>query len=75
MLINYTNFPFTQTTDKTNDVILLKSPKTMFLGHFLPFLPNGDFFKKKLALSHTTIYGPLTPCQVSEKANEPNPTL
>ena len=29
------------------------------------------FFPKNLALSHTTIYGPLAPCEVSEKTNVP----
>ena len=38
--------------------------------HFWPFLPDGNFFEKNLALRHTTIYGP---CQVSEKTNEPIP--
>ena len=34
MLMNHKNFHFTQILDKTNDEIFLKSPKTMFLGHF-----------------------------------------
>ena len=34
MLMNHKNFHFTQIPEKTNDVIFLKSPKTMFLGHF-----------------------------------------
>ena len=46
MLMNHKNFHFTQIPDKTNDVIFLKSPKAMFLGHFWPFLPDGDFFQK-----------------------------
>ena len=65
MLMNHKNFHFTQIPDKTNDVIFLKSPKTMFLGHFWPFLvifAQWGFFPKNPALSHTTIYGPLTPC-------------
>ena len=65
MLMNHKNFHFTQIPDKTNDMIFLKSPKTLFLGHFWPFLvifARWVFFPKKLALSHTTIYGPLTPC-------------
>ena len=37
MLKNH-NFHFTQIPDKTNDMIFLKSPKTMFLGHFWLFL-------------------------------------
>ena len=72
MLMNNNNFHFTQIPDKTNDKIFLKSPKTMFLGHFRSFLPDGDFFQK-IHLSHTTIYGPLTSCYVSEKTNEPIP--
>ena len=31
-------FRFTLIPDKTNDVILLKSPKTLFWGRFLPIL-------------------------------------
>ena len=50
MLINHKNFHFTQIPDKTNDVIFLKSLKTMFLGHFWPFFghtcPMGIFFQK-----------------------------
>ena len=38
MLMNHKNFHFTQIPDKTNDMIFLKSPKTMFLGHFWLFL-------------------------------------
>ena len=60
MLMNHKNFDFTQIPDKTNIVIFLKSHKTMFLGHFWQFSPNGDFFPKKPALPHTTINGTLT---------------
>ena len=42
----------------------------MFLGHFWPFLPHVDFFQI-IRLSQKTIYGPPTPCWVSEKTNEP----
>ena len=65
MLMNHRNFHFTQIRQKTNDVIFLKSPETMFLGHFWPFLVICAwlvFFPKKIQLSHKTIYGPLTPC-------------
>ena len=72
MLMNHKNFHFTNISDKTHDVIFLKSPKNMFLGHFWSYLPDGDFFKKT-RLCHTIIYGPLTPCYVSEKTNEPIP--
>ena len=74
MLMNHKN--------KTNDMVFLKSLKTMFLGHFWPFLPDGDFYEK-IRLSHTTIDGPLTPCYIwtpntpnikfSDKTNEPIP--
>ena len=36
--LNHNNFHFTQIPDKSNDVIFLKNPKTMFLGHFWSFL-------------------------------------
>ena len=45
MLMNDSNFHFTQIPDKTNDVIFLKSPETLFLRHFWSFL--SDFFPKK----------------------------
>ena len=54
MLMNHKNFHFTQIPDKTNDVIFLKSPKTMFLGHFRSFLSNGDFFQK-IQVCHTQL--------------------
>ena len=38
MLMNHKNFHVTKIPDKTNDVIFLKSPKGMFLGHFWPFV-------------------------------------
>ena len=65
MLMNHKNFDFTQIPDKINDMIFLKSPKTMFLGYFWPFLvifAQWGYFQKNPALLHTTIYGPLTPC-------------
>ena len=55
MLMNRKNFHFTQIPDKTNDVIFLKSSKTLFLGHFDYFwslLPAEDFFQK-IWLCHT----------------------
>ena len=58
MLMNHKNFHFKQIPDKTNDMIFLKSPKTMFLGHFgsfLVILPDGDFFQK-IWLCHTQLY-------------------
>ena len=41
------------------------SPFSPFLGQFSP--------PKNLALSRTSPHGPLTPCRVSEKTNEPIP--
>ena len=58
MLMNHDNIHFTQIPDKTNDVIFLKSPKTMFLGHFRSFLPDGDFFPKNQAVKHNYIWAP-----------------
>ena len=58
MLMNHNNFHFTQISDKTNDIIFLKSPKTVFLSHFLPFLvifAREDFFQK-IWLCHTQLY-------------------
>ena len=52
---NHQNFRFTKIPDKTNDKIFLKSPKTLFLGHFWSVLPDGDFFKK-IRLCHTQMY-------------------
>ena len=74
--MNHKSFHFAKIPDKTNDINFLKSPKTMFLGHFSPFLvifAQWGFFPKNRALSHTTIYKPLTPCCISEKTNEPIP--
>ena len=56
MLMNHKNFYFTQIPDKTKDMIFLKSPKTLFWGHFWPFsviFARWGFF-----------------LQVSEKTNE-----
>ena len=74
--MNHKNFHLTQTPHKTNDMIFLKSPETLFLGYFWPFLVIfawWRFFPKNPALSHITIYGLLTACYVSEKNNEPIP--
>ena len=64
MLMNHKNFCFTQIPDKTNDMIFLKSPKTMFLGHFWPFFGH---FCPMVILSHTTIYGLLTHVKFQKK--------
>ena len=59
MSMNHKNFRFTQIPDKTNSMIFLKSPKTLFWDHFWPFLvifARWGFFPKNSALSHITIY-------------------
>ena len=48
MLMNHKNFDFTQIPNKTNDMIFLKSPKTMFLGHFCRM---GIFSKKSSSVT------------------------
>ena len=55
MLMNHKNFDFTQISDKTNNAIFFISPKTKFLGHFWPFLPDRDLFEK-IQLCHTQLY-------------------
>ena len=72
MLMNHKNFHFTQIPDKTNDVIFLKSPKTMFLGHFLPFFvifAQWGFFQK-IRLCHTYM-GSQHHAKFQKKTNEP----
>ena len=57
MLMDNKNFHFTQIPDKPNDVIFLKSPKTLFWRHFWPFwsfLPNGNFFQN-ITLNYNTM--------------------
>ena len=49
LLMSLTNFYLTQIPDKNNDMIFLKSPKTLFLAifdQFWSFLLDGDFFQK-----------------------------
>ena len=55
MLMGNNNLVFTQIPNKTNDVIFLKSPETIFGGYFRSFLPDGDFFQK-VQLCHTQLY-------------------
>ena len=43
--------------DKTNDIIFLKSKKTLFLGHFCPM---GIFSKKSGSVTHNFIWAPNT---------------
>ena len=67
LLMNHKNFSFTQIPDKTNDMIFLKSPKTLFLGHFWHFLTLWRFFQKNPVLSHITIYGTLIHAKFQKK--------
>ena len=46
------NFHFASSRDKSNDKIFLKGPKT------LSFLPDGDFFLKKVQLHAQPYMGP-----------------
>ena len=46
MLMNLKNFHLTQIPDKTNDMIFLRSPKTLFWVIFDHFWPIGMFSKK-----------------------------
>ena len=48
-------FPKHAIPEKTNEEIFLKSPKAMFLGHFWPFFPDGDFFQK-IRVCYTQLY-------------------
>ena len=57
-LMNHKNFHFTQSPDKNNNDIFLKSPKTMFLDHFWPFLPYEDSFQKNSAVTYNYIWAP-----------------
>ena len=58
--------------DKTNERIFLKSPKTLFLDHFWPFLVIfAKRYFQKIELCHA--HGPLTPYNISEKTNQPIP--
>ena len=54
MLMNHNNLHFRKIPDKTNDVIFLKSSKTMFLGNFRSFLTNENIFQK-IRLCHTQL--------------------
>ena len=75
MLMHHKNFCFTPTPDKTNDVIFLKGPKTLFWGHFWPFLvifAKWVIFQKKSGCHTQYIWAPNT-CWVSEKTEEPIP--
>ena len=76
ILKGHNYFHSTPFSDKINEQIFQKSPKTLISGHFLhfwSFLPEGDFSKKKQTLSRSYPYGPLTPYKDSEKTNKPIP--
>ena len=53
IVMNHRNFHFIQIPEKTNDVIFLKSPETMFLGHFCPM---GFFSKKSGSVTYNYIW-------------------
>ena len=58
LLMNHKNFHFTQIPDKTNDIIFIKSPKTLFWSHFWLFLvifAQWEFLQKKCSC-HTQLY-------------------
>ena len=59
MLMNHKNFHLTQIPDKNNDMIFLKSPKTLFLDHFWQFLvifARWGFFPKNPAVTYNYIW-------------------
>ena len=58
MLMKHKNFHFTQIPGRNNDVIFLKSSKTMFLDNFWPFLPYEDSFQKNFAVTQNYIWAP-----------------
>ena len=58
MLMNHKDFRFAQIPDKNDYDIFLKSPKTMFLDHFWPFLPYKDSFQKNPAVTHNYKWAP-----------------
>ena len=56
MLMNHKNFHFTQILGKTNDVIFLKCPKTMFWAISDDFCPMGIFSKKSGSVTHNYMW-------------------
>ena len=70
MLINHKNFHFTQIPEKTNDVIFLKSPKTLFAGHFLTIFGHFclmEIFSKKSGSVAQLYMGPYHHPKFQEK--------
>ena len=75
-LTNHNTLHFRSFLAKSNDSILCKSPKTLFLGLFGPFFPifwKILVFLKNRVLSILSLYGPLTSCKIYKKTNEPIP--
>ena len=73
-LANHNTLHFRSFLAKTNDSIFRKSPKTLFLGLFWPFLPIFEkmrIFPKNPAVSLFYVYGPWNSCKKIEKTNEP----
>ena len=73
-LANHKTLHFRLFLAKTNDSFFCKSPKTLFLPIFGPFLSifgKMRIFSKNRALSLFYIYGPLTSYKKLEKTNEP----
>ena len=51
----------------------LKKPFLVHFGPFLPIFGQKKIFLENLALSRTTSYAFLAPCQISEKTNDTIP--
>ena len=62
MLRNHKYFHFTQIPDTTNDMIFSRVQKPYFWAIFDHFRKKLQLFPKNPTPSHTTVYGPLTPC-------------
>ena len=72
---NIIKFLYRQIQKKLKQNFPINSKNPVF-GPFWPIFPifwGKRFFKKNLALPRTTRHGPITPCWVSEKTNEPIP--
>ena len=71
ILMNHNNFRFARIPDKNNNVIFLKSPKTLFFGYFWPFLghfcPMGLFSKRSGPVTHNFIWAPNTMLSFKKK--------
>ena len=67
MLMDNKNFRFTPIPDKTNDLIFLKSPKTLFWVIFAHFCPMGIFSKESGSVTHNFIWAPNTVLRFRKK--------